>query len=209
MGTGVMDVDHAKVHWWIKAYGTTNAEEMAKVDTALQDIKKAVDASTEAKTVADSMEGRLSAVENSRKMVKLFEAKDITYGVGRNETLWYSEHDRLINALVAAGQLPSGTTRATVALTVDFNNIVIGLHSVRATVNIELYTNETNDPNWYLVQASLSGHAANCERIMLGTRLKRSTEGGKAVLGFHIVGSNASTTEAVGSYTAYASVIHY
>lgn len=210
IGTGVMDVDHAKVHWWIKAYGTTNAEDMAKVDSALQDIKKAVDASTEAKTVANSMGGRLSAVENSRKMVKLFEANDVTYGVDRNETMWYSEHDRLINALVAAGQLPSGTTRATVALTVDFNNTAIGLYSIRATINLELYTTaETNDPSWYLVQASLSGHAANCARIMLGTRLKRRTDGGKAVLGFHIVGSSSPTKEAVGSYTAYASVIHY
>ena len=210
MGTGVMDVDHAKVHWWIKAYGATNAEDMAKVDGALQDIKKAVDASTEAKTVADSMEGRLSAVENSRKMVKLFEAKDVTYGVGRNETLRYSEHDRLIKTLVAAGQLPSGTTRATVALTVDFHNSAIGLYNIRATINLELYTtSETNDPNWYLVQASLAGHAANCERIMLGTRLNRRTEGGKAVLGFNIVGSTMSTKEAAGSYTAYASVIHY
>lgn len=209
MGTGVMDVDHAKVHWWIKAFGTTNAEDMAKVDSALQDIKKAVNASTEAKTVADSMEGRLSSVENSRRMVKLLEVKDLIYGVGRNETLWYSEHDSLINALVAAGQLPSGTTRATVALTVDFNNPTIGLYSIRATVILELTTAETNDSNWYLVQASLAGHAANCERIMLGTRLKSSTDGGKAVLGYHIVGSSASTKEAVGSYTAYASVIHY
>lgn len=208
-GTGAADVDHVKVHWWIKAYGTTNAEDMAKVDGALQDIKKAVDASTEAKTVANSMGGRLSVVENSRKMVKLFEAKDITYGVDRDETMWYSEHDKLVNALVAAGQLPSGTTRATIALTVAFDNTHIGLYAVRATINLELYTSGTNDPNWYLVQASLSGHAANCERIMLGTRLKRSTEGGKAVLGFHIVGSSMSTKEAVGSYTAYASVIHY
>lgn len=210
MGTGVMDVDHAKVHWWIKAYGATNAEDMAKVDSALQDIKKAVNASTEAKTIAASMDGRLSSVENSRRMVKLFEGKSLLYGVGRNETLWYSEHDGLINALVAAGQLPRGTTRATVALTVDFRNVAIGLYSVRATVITELYTTDaTNDANWYLVQASLAGHAANCERIMLGTRLKSRTDGGKAVLGFHIVGSRAGTIEAVGSYTAYASVIHY
>lgn len=63
MGTGVMDVDHAKVHWWIKAYGTANAEDMAKVDAALQDIKAA-------SNKVDSYEGRVRSLENSAVVVE-------------------------------------------------------------------------------------------------------------------------------------------
>ena len=71
IGTGVMDVDHAKVHWWIKAYGTTNAEDMAKVDAALQDIKAA-------SNKVDSYEGRVRSLENSAVVVK-FPGKSNTH----------------------------------------------------------------------------------------------------------------------------------
>lgn len=58
MGTGAMDVDHVKVHWWIKAYGTTNAEQMAKVDAALQTIHSA-------SAKVESYEARVKFIEQT------------------------------------------------------------------------------------------------------------------------------------------------
>lgn len=73
-GSGENDMDHVKAWYWIKAFGTTNAEQMAQVSEAIENIRTAVNTANDAKTVAQgavdttaSFEGRLSVLETHDK----------------------------------------------------------------------------------------------------------------------------------------------
>lgn len=63
MGTGVMDVDHAKVHWWIKAFGTPNEEQMVDLQAALTGIKTASNNANVASNTVAGYASRLSLLE--------------------------------------------------------------------------------------------------------------------------------------------------
>lgn len=71
MGTGVMDVDHAKVHWWIKAFGTTNEEQMAQVAPALNDIHTALSTASSAKADVASMSDRVRYLETRYRVINV------------------------------------------------------------------------------------------------------------------------------------------
>lgn len=62
-GSGQNDMDHVKAYYWIKAFGTTDDEQMAQVSNELENIRTAVNTATEAKTTANSFEARVSALE--------------------------------------------------------------------------------------------------------------------------------------------------
>lgn len=62
-GTGKADMDHVKVWYWIKAFGTTDAEQMVDLQAALTDIRTASNnANVASKTVA-GYGSRLSLLE--------------------------------------------------------------------------------------------------------------------------------------------------
>lgn len=71
MGTGVMDVDHAKVHWWIKAFGTTNDEQMAQVAPALNDIHTALSTANSAKADVVAMSDRVRYLETRYRVINV------------------------------------------------------------------------------------------------------------------------------------------
>ena len=71
MGTGVMDVDHAKVHWWIKAFGTTNEEQMAQVAPALNDIHTALSTANSAKADVVAMNDRVRYLETRYRVINV------------------------------------------------------------------------------------------------------------------------------------------
>lgn len=62
-GSGQNDMDHVKAWYWIKAFGTTNDEQMAQVSTAIENIRTAVNTANTAKTTADSFEARVGVLE--------------------------------------------------------------------------------------------------------------------------------------------------
>lgn len=71
MGTGVMDVDHDKVHWWIKAFGTTNEEQMAQVAPALNDIRTALGTANSAKADVVAMSDRVRYLETRYRVINV------------------------------------------------------------------------------------------------------------------------------------------
>lgn len=66
-GSGQNDMDHVKVYYWIKAYGTTDDEQMAQVAGALNDIHVAVNTANTAKATADALSGRIATLETHDK----------------------------------------------------------------------------------------------------------------------------------------------
>lgn len=64
-GSGTKDVDHVTAYYWIKAFGTTDAAQLAQVSEALEDIRVAVNTANDAKTTVDTFEDRVSVLESS------------------------------------------------------------------------------------------------------------------------------------------------
>lgn len=217
-GSGQNEMDHVKAWFWIKAFGTTNSEQMAQVSKELENIRTAVNTANDAKTAVGGFQGRLDTLSDkvgvlespaAYERILVHEAYNITYGTSKNTVIEGCNHTTIMDALIKAGRIPSGTTIATVMLTIEFYNTPIGLYSVRASAPVQLYTAITNDARWYLTRASIGGHAANCEGIDMGTVLRSQAGSGLAGIGFNIVGSTKPNTQAVGNIKVYASVIHW
>lgn len=62
-GTGKADMDHVKVWYWIKAFGTTDAEQMADLQAALTDIRTASNNANVASNTVAGYDSRLSLLE--------------------------------------------------------------------------------------------------------------------------------------------------
>lgn len=61
-GSGQNDMDHVKAWYWIKAFGTTNAEQMAQVSKELENIRTAVNTANDAKSGVDTVNKRVDYV---------------------------------------------------------------------------------------------------------------------------------------------------
>lgn len=62
-GTGKADMEHVKVWYWIKAFGTTDAEQMADLHAALTDIRTASNSANVASNTVAGYDSRLSLLE--------------------------------------------------------------------------------------------------------------------------------------------------
>ena len=62
-GTGKADMEHVKVWYWIKAFGTTDAEQMVELQAALTDIRTASNNANVASNTVAGYDSRLSLLE--------------------------------------------------------------------------------------------------------------------------------------------------
>lgn len=70
-GTGKADMEHVKVWYWIKAFGTTNEEQMAQVATALNDIHTALSTANSAKADIVAMNDRVRYLETRYRVINV------------------------------------------------------------------------------------------------------------------------------------------
>ncbi|UUB18485.1 non-contractile tail fiber protein [Salmonella phage vB_SalS_PC192] len=149
-------------------------------------------------------ENRVATLERYRKAVKVLEAPDVEFATDRIEIVQYSDMSRILSNL--GDYIPTGTTRCTVALTLDIHNPGIAIHNQRATAIAELMSG-TDDGRLVWLPTSSMGHAINANNIELGVQYKPAEQGGDPYLVFRI--NKGATLISRGSYSLWASVIHY
>ncbi|CAK6597177.1 tail fiber protein [Klebsiella phage vB_Kpn_K12P1.1] len=187
------------VMFCIKAY-----EGIAELDQATVVVGTIVGRVENLEARALAAENRVATLERYRKAVKVLEVPDVEYGTDRVETVWYSDMSRIIGNL--GDHLPTGFTRCTVAITLAMHNPGIGIYDQRVTAIAELFKG-TNDERTVWLPTSSMGHAINATNIELGVSYKPAGTGGDPHFVFRI--NNGNPLLARGSYSMWATVIHY
>lgn len=75
-GSGQNEMDHVKAWFWIKAFGTTNAEQMAQVSKELENIRTAVNTANDAKTSVGTVDNKVTALTNRVGVLETHDAYD-------------------------------------------------------------------------------------------------------------------------------------
>lgn len=106
-GSGQNDMDHVKAYYWIKAYGTTNAEQMAQVGAALESIRGAVNTANDAKTAVGTFKGQMDALSAKVGVLETHDAYD-----------WLPHNDpRVTEYIDWTGNTPSSSEELLVKIT--------------------------------------------------------------------------------------------
>ncbi|QEM41208.1 tail fibers protein [Salmonella phage vB_SalM-LPST153] len=187
------------VMFCIKAY-----EGIAELDQATVVVGTIVGRVENLEARALAAENRVATLERYRKAVKVLEAPDVEFATDRVETVWYSDVSRIISNL--GDTIPTGTTRCTVAITLDIHNPGIAIYNQRVTAIAELMSG-TNDERIVWLPTTSMGHAINATNIEIGIQYRAARDGGDPHFVFRI--NRGETLISRGFYSMWASVIHY